>query len=139
MKESSNGVRSTVDLGALLNISDQTPIQAFDVQQAPNLSLFMVIATAASDQKSNVLVVKNFVLTDNLSVTVRPIQQVSTVYSVYIVRSSHRQRESSSRSHKPGTTEFGFKRLEVSNGCTHASAPRTIYERFRHYALKCYS
>lgn len=57
----------------------------------------MVIGMLASDQKYNVLVVKNFFLKDNLSVSVRPVQQVGTVYSINIVRISHGQRESPRR------------------------------------------
>ncbi|KAH8802584.1 hypothetical protein F5884DRAFT_683783 [Xylogone sp. PMI_703] len=84
IKEDASGRRVLIDLSKSLNIPDNIPVQAFDVQQSPDLSLYLTFATQANSTQSNVFVVKPFQMSDNLTLSIYPSVTTGTVQKILI-------------------------------------------------------
>lgn len=72
-------------MSVYLKLPAQTVFHAFDVQQAPDMSVYMAVAVEAPNQKSDLLVVQPF-FTNNLnSLVILPTQQVDQISAISIV------------------------------------------------------
>lgn len=76
-------------MSAYLKLPVNTVFHAFDVQQAPDMLVYMAVAVEAPNQKSDLLVLQPF-FTNNLNnLTILPIQQVDQVSAISIVSLVH--------------------------------------------------
>lgn len=84
-QEDKDGQTSLIDMGPFLGIPSSTTVQAFDCQQALDLSLYLCVATRADADTSNVLIAKPFTMSSTPSITLMSGGSIGTVQRLFMV------------------------------------------------------
>ncbi|KAF7557530.1 hypothetical protein G7Z17_g514 [Cylindrodendrum hubeiense] len=79
-----DGRRVLVDVGSALGVANTTKIQAFDVQQSQDLSVFLVFAAQIDQQTSTVWIVKPFKFGDEISWEAQQSKAVGQVHQIRV-------------------------------------------------------